>query len=115
VKALFFLNEDIRKYEKIIIYGAGMAGKNTLFKLLQQNVKPWRFAESDPERCGTRFMNIPVAHIDELASERGSAAVIVSGQYAFELGPKLKKRGFTHLFFDYGNEFGLIHLERDEE
>ena len=113
MKDLFFINEDILSYEKIIIYGTGQAGKSVLFKLLQRNVKVECFADSNPEKCGARYMNIPITHIDELTEICKDAAVIVSGRYAFIVAAELKKRGFAHLFFDYGNEVNIIHLARE--
>ena len=112
MKELFFLNEDILNYEKIIIYGAGMAAKGLLLKLLQRNVKVECFADSYPDNCGARYLNIPIIHIDDLADERETAAVIVSGKYAFNVAEELEKRGFQHLFLDYGSEVGSIHLKR---
>ena len=113
MKELFFLNNEILDYEKVIIYGAGAAGENMLFKLLQRNVKVECFADSDPEKCGKLFMNIPITHIDKLTEMRGTAAVIVSGRYAFTVAEELEKRGFEHIFLDYGNEVRVIHLARE--
>ena len=114
MKELFNLNEDIFGYGKIIIYGAGAAGKQMLLKMLQRNVKIECFADSDPEKCGTRHLNIPVVHIDDLAAEREAAAVIVCGVHTFNVAGELEKRGFRHLFYDCANELGIVHLERED-
>jgi NADH/NAD ratio-sensing transcriptional regulator Rex len=113
MKDLFFLNEEILSYEKIIIYGLGVAGKGVLLKLLQRNVRVECFADSDPEKCGTRYLNIPVVHIDDLIDVRETAAVIVCGGHAFNIAVELEKRGFRHLFLDYANEAGILHLEKE--
>ena len=112
MKELFHFNEDIFNYPKVIIFGAGEAGKCVFYKLLQRNVKVECFADSDPEKCGKRFMNIPIVHIDKLTEMRKSAAFIVSGRYAISVADELEKRGFEHLFLDYGNEVRVIHLAR---
>jgi NADH/NAD ratio-sensing transcriptional regulator Rex len=110
---LFNLNEDIRQFDAVIIYGAGAAGQGMLLRLLQENVKVHCFADSDPEKCGTYILNIPVTHIDELADLRETAAMIVLSGYAFPVAKELEKRGWKHLFFDYGNDYGIVHLERE--
>lgn len=110
MQELFFLNERLRGYDAVIIYGAGFSGTGILYKLLQHNVKVYCFADSDPEKCGKRIMNIPVLHIDELGDYR-DAAVIVGGLYAFTVAAELEKRGFCNLFFDYANEVRALHLD----
>jgi NADH/NAD ratio-sensing transcriptional regulator Rex len=113
MEELFNLNEKLRKYERIIIYGAGAAGRGVLLKLLQRNIKVEYFADTDPEICGKKYLNIPIVHIDEL-SESESTAVIVAGAYAFAVAAELEKRGFGNIFYDYGNEVNIVHLEREE-
>ena len=114
MKDLFFINEDILKFEKVIVYGSSNAGRSMLFKLLQHNIRVECFADSDPERCGARLLNIPIVHIDELVPIRQTAAIIVSGIYAFTVAEELEKRGFSNIFMDFGNDQGLVHLERNE-
>jgi len=113
---LFLLNNNIGKYEKIIIYGAGIAGRSLLLELLQRNVKVECFADSNPDRCGERFYNKPVIHIDELLDERERAAVIVSGIYAFEVAAQLERLGFLNIFnyYYFGDGEGAIHLARKD-
>lgn len=114
MKELFCLNNDVLSFDKIIIYGAGMAGSNLLLKLLQHNIKVECFADSDPEKCGKRYLNIPIVHINELTAERERSAMIVSGTYAFTVAAELDKLGFQHIFYDYGNDVNIIHLERED-
>ena len=112
LKDLFCINEHILDYERVIIYGAGVSGKGLLLKLLQHNIKVECFVDSDPAKCGTRYLNIPIVHIDELSGDYGNSAVIVCGMYALLVAEQLEKRGFRHLFLDYGSEFGHIHIKR---
>ena len=114
MKELFYINNDILKFETVIIYGSSNAGRSMLFKLLQYNIKVECFADSDPERCGVRLFNIPIVHIDELIPMRKTAAIIVSGMYALTVAKELEKLGFMNIFMDYGNDQGIIHLERKE-
>jgi redox-sensing transcriptional repressor len=113
MQELFFLNKSINDFDSVIIYGAGNAGQAVLLKLLQRNIKVDCFADSDPEKCGKKFLNVPIYHIDELQDKHGSA-IIVAGTYAFKVAEELKKRGYLHIFFDYGNEVRIIHLERED-
>ena len=113
LKDLFFLNEDIRGFDNVIVYGAGNAGKGVFLRLLQHNVKTLCFADSDPEICGSRYLNIPVVHIDDLAEYRSSAAVVVCGRFALTVAEELEKRGFVHIFMDHGNDSGVVHLDRE--
>jgi NADH/NAD ratio-sensing transcriptional regulator Rex len=85
-----------------------------IFKLLQRDVKVECIADSDSEKCGTKLLNIPVKHIDELTEKRESAAVIVTGWSAPKIAALLEQRGWKHIFFDYGNEIGLIHLNTED-
>ena len=114
MKDLFFINEDIFSFEKVFIYGAGWAGKNMLLKLLQRDIRVECFADYDPEKCGTRLLNIPITHIDELAGMRETAAIIVTGRFAPTVAAQLEKRGWIHIFFDYGNDAEVVHLERED-
>jgi FlaA1/EpsC-like NDP-sugar epimerase len=114
LKDLFFINEEIYGFSSVIIYGAGTAGKNMIFKLLQRDVKVECIADSDPLKCGTKLLNIPVVHIDGLAESRESAAIIVTGRFALDVALQLEMRGWKHIFFDYGNETGIIHLNRED-
>ena len=111
---LFFLNESIRNFVSVIIYGAGNAGQTILLKLLQQNVKVECFADSDPDKCEGKFLNIPIIHIDRL-QDKHELAVIVGGVYAFTVAKELEKRGFRHIFYDYGNDVRIVHLEREDQ
>lgn len=113
MQELFFLNTQLQEYDTVIIYGAGFAGTGILYKLLQHNIKVFCFADSDPERCGKKILNIPVYHIDEL-KEHQNAAMIVGGLYAFTIAAELEKRGFHNLFFDYANELRTLHLDRGD-
>jgi NADH/NAD ratio-sensing transcriptional regulator Rex len=113
MRELFPLNEDIRNFERVVLYGAGMAGKGLFLRLLQHNVKVDCFADSDPKKCGQKYLKVPIIHIDELA-DRTDAAVVVCGVYAFPVAGELKKRGFRHLFYDCANDVGIIHLERED-
>jgi NADH/NAD ratio-sensing transcriptional regulator Rex len=114
MKDLFFINEEITYFDKVIIYGAGWAGKNMLLKLLQRDIKVECIADYDPRKIGTRMLNIPVTHIDELSEHCESAAIVVSGRFALEVAAQLEKRGWEHIFFDYGNDVQVIHLKRED-
>ena len=113
MRQLFEISDEIKKYEKIIIYGAVIAGKGVLLKLLQRNIKVLCFADADTEKCGAKHLNIPIVHIDELSGMIENAAIIVAGAYAFYVAGELKKRGFKNIFLDYGNEANIIHMERE--
>jgi NADH/NAD ratio-sensing transcriptional regulator Rex len=114
MRELFSLNEGIRDFEDVIIYGTGRAGKTVFLKLLQNNVRVCCFTDSDPENCGKKHLNIPIVHIGDLTDKR-NAAVIVCGMYAFQVAKELQKRGFNNLFFDCVHEAGIVHLEREDE
>ena len=113
MQELFPINENIRKYESVIIYGVGKSGKGVLLKLLQYNIKVECFVDASPEKCVSKYLNIPVIHIDDL-SDKKDAAIIVCGIHAFDVARELTNRGFINLFIDYANEIGLVHLERED-
>ncbi len=113
MEPLFYLNEHLRDFEKVIIYGAGAAGKALLMKMLQYNIKVECFADSNPDKCGKKILNIPVRHIKDwdVLEMRETAAVIIGGLYIFEVEPELTKLGFRHIFQDLAGPH-YIHLER---
>jgi hypothetical protein len=110
MQPLFYMNEDIRAFDEVIIYGSGQAGTGMFQKLWQRTVKVLCFAESNPDNCGRLIWNTPVTHISELADKYGSAAFIVGGRYMYDVKKTLMEMGVRHLFFDYANEVGVIHL-----
>lgn len=110
MKPLFQFNDDILSYDEIIIYGCGMAARDIFQKLLQRNVKVLCFADSNPDNCGQRIWNIPVVDIKGLTDKYDRAAFIVGGKYLGEVSRELIKMGVKHLFYDYANEVGVIHL-----
>jgi NADH/NAD ratio-sensing transcriptional regulator Rex len=114
MKELFFINEEIKQYKYVVIYGAGGAGQNLLLKLWQLNIKVDCFADYNPNICGTKLLNIPIVHINNLPQNyKKDAAVIVCGTYAFEVKPELEKMGYSNLFVDYGNDVRVLHIEKD--
>lgn len=113
MEKLFHLNNNILHYDKIIIFGVGMAGHAMLLKLIQHDIKVECFADSDPEKCCKKHLNIPIIHINKLIDECERAAVIVSGRFAFTTAKELLKLGFQHIFYDFGNEVNVIHLEKE--
>jgi hypothetical protein len=115
MKPLFYLNEDIRGFEYVVIYGCGMAGRGIFQKLLQRNVKVMCFADSNPDNCGQLIWNTPVVHIGELADKYATAAFIVGGGYMHDVSKALTEMGVKNLFFDYMNEAGMIHLGGEGE
>ena len=110
MKPLFFLNEDIREYSDVIIYGCGDAGRSIFQKLLQRNVKVLCFADNNPDNCGQLIWNTPVIHIKELEDKYEDAVFIVGGKYMRDLSKSLTEIGIKNLFYDYANEVGVIHL-----
>lgn len=114
LEPLFHLNENLCKANRIIIYGSGVAAKNIFTKMLQRNIKIECFADSNPDNCGKKIMNHPVFQIKNLLDMCEDSAIIVGGLYMSEVALELEKLGFKNIFFDYTNELGFVHLERDE-
>jgi NADH/NAD ratio-sensing transcriptional regulator Rex len=113
MKELFNLNEDIREFKNVIIYGCGEAGQKMLLKLLQRNIKVSCFADTAPGKVGTFYLNVPVTHINDLLVGKADSAVIACGRHMDQIMKELTKLGFKHLFYDYGNDVDLIHVEKE--
>lgn len=113
MRELFTLNAELLDFSRVIIYGTGQAGRGIFLKLLQRNIKVECFADSYPDNCGAVIFGIPVYHIHELKNKTDSA-IIVGGRYAFQVAAELEKMGFEHIFYDFGNEVNVIHLERED-
>ena len=112
MKNLFLLNKDIFQYKKIIIYGAGIAGKTLLMKLLQCNIKVDCFVDTNPSVCGKKYLNIPVFHINDVLDKREDTAIIVGGWYIAEIVPELERLGFQNIFKDPAGP-GYLYLSGD--
>ena len=112
MKELFILNEELKGFSSVIIYGTGNAGRGIFLKLLQRNVKVDCFIDSYPENCGSAIFGVPVHHIREISGKTDSA-IIVGGRYTFPVAAELKKFGYDHIFYDLSSEAEIIHLERD--
>jgi hypothetical protein len=113
MQELFSLNDNLRDFDSVIIYGTGQAARGIFMKLLQRNIKVECYADSYPDNCGVTILGIPVYHIREL-SDKTDSAIIVGGVYAFQVAAELKKMGFANIFYDFANECNIIHLERED-
>jgi NADH/NAD ratio-sensing transcriptional regulator Rex len=113
LEPLFYLNKHLKDFERVIIYGAGAAGKALLMKMLQYNIKVECFADSNPDKAGRKILNIPIRHIKEreVLDMGETAAVVIGGLHIFDVEPELTELGFRHIFQDLAGP-DYIHLER---
>lgn len=93
----------IRDYNTIIIYGAGLLGQKMRELLAEgrRNIKVKYFAVTDINGNPEKLFDVPVRKIDELQEYREHALVIISvGQkYRQDVETILKERQFSHYVF----------------
>jgi prephenate dehydrogenase len=102
LEPLLVLNESIRKFKSIIIYGTGAAAGTILMMLLERNIKVECFTDGKLDNCNKKYFNLPVYYIKDqsLLSKKEEAAVIISGLFTREIAVELDKLGFKHLFYE---------------
>ncbi len=95
------LSEEIKKYNGIIIYGAGIIGRNVLYDLMgnENFARLIGFAVTDKLDGNTECEGIPVKCIEELLRYREEALVLVavSAKYQQEIVDTLRKLRFRNV------------------
>lgn len=105
----FLIEEKMKKYDSIIIYGAGAIGKRTLSMLRAKSrgEKIKSFAVTSKENNLKEIDGIAVKEIDELMEYTEKAAIIVavSAKYREEINALLRDKGFKNIYFTPTLEF----------
>lgn len=97
------LNEEqitkIRKTEKVIVFGAGIAGLDIVNILKERNIKISVVAVSNIDDNPKRFCGIPVDAIDNIVNYIHDAVVIVgvTEKYSQSVREKLKELGYNNI------------------
>ena len=100
LRAADWYKENLRDYNKVIVYGAGKYGKKVLNDLYESELnKIIGIAVSSKEGQPERVFDIKVESIENYLSYRDEAAVVVgvSSQYADEVRYVLQKHGFKNI------------------
>lgn len=96
-EALF---KELRKYRKVLLYGAGKIGQGLAREILLRGGHVDGFLVTKRQSLESACMGIPVYEINEAAAQRASAAVViaVAEGMQFELYQNLKQYEFQNIF-----------------
>lgn len=96
-----YIQNKIRTYENVIIYGAGAVGKSIWRGLVYTSmpVKILCFAVSKKEGNPDLYQEVPIYEINDLLDYRETSLVIIAVSPKYQLAVKdtLGKLGFTHI------------------
>lgn len=93
---VFRLHEEKRSGKKIALFGAGKIGRLVFELLRKDDVSVDFFIDNDPEKAGTRILDIPVYSLDDLKSDR-SYVVVLAAFYYREMLSQLYQAGLLNL------------------
>lgn len=93
------LIHQLKTYEGIIIYGAGVIGKKTLQFLLKQECKNISFAVTKQDDSEVQYMGYPIYSIDQLVDKKDEYVVIlaVSEEKQYDMYQNLQRFGFSQI------------------
>lgn len=120
MQKLFFINQEVRKFQKVYIYAHStpipvalmMAG---ILKLAQYDITVNGIITLDDVSDNRCYLNVPVENINRILLEADSVAVVVFGSLSQEDGKELVEYGFKNIFYDYISELGLLFVTGEED
>ncbi|HHE64585.1 MAG: hypothetical protein DRH43_00180 [Deltaproteobacteria bacterium] len=107
------VSEYLKKLQRVILFGAGSAGRFALNFLRKKNIEVLFFCDNDSKKIGATLNGVPVKSPDILSSYQ-DVVVLISSDYALEIGQQLKSIGIKkYLYFGYCFDFDrwIDHFE----
>lgn len=91
--------EQIKQFERVIIYGAGTVGKETLEILMKNGINVFSFAVSAFDDNPAQIQNVPVKLINDLVDYKDKAIVLlaVTRGYQHYILKKLEELDFDNI------------------
>ena len=74
---------EARKYDNVVIYGAGRVAKPIVHKLEEEQIKINVFAVSNSEINDKEFLGIPVKQIEEINLPKNNTLIIIAVKYVW--------------------------------
>ena len=71
------LKEALRRYDGVVLYGAGSSGIALLLALQRAGIRPLCFADGAPETWGTACMSLEVVPPQELTQRYGGNILVL--------------------------------------
>ncbi len=109
------ISEYLEKLHKVILFGAGSAGRFALNFLRKKNIEVLFFCDNDSNKIGATLDGVPVKS-PEILSNYQDVIVLISSDYALEIGQQLESIGIKkYLYFGYCFDFDRWkdHFEPD--
>jgi len=105
---IYSVNQNLKKFPYVVIYGAGSSGQNLLAQLLCDDVYVHYFCDSDQKKWGEVIMGKKVISPKYLYSLKDEAAVLVSSIYAEEIVTTLTEKGMKNIYVMRKDLYGGI-------
>ncbi len=92
--------EALKKFQEVVIYGAGVVGRKTAYKLLEEKIKLSCFTVTRKDGMNSGCMGLPVVELESLSDKADSCAVViaVTETKQYELYCNLQHYHFKNIF-----------------
>ena len=107
---------EARKYDNVVIYGAGRVAKPIVHKLEEEQIKINVFAVSNSEINDKEFLGIPVKQIEEINLPKNNTLIIIAVKYvwAHEVLKKIQENDYINYLFP-PEEIDYFAREKSDE
>ncbi|KIH75713.1 hypothetical protein GFER_15485 [Geoalkalibacter ferrihydriticus DSM 17813] len=117
-KAKFDMEKLLLKQESVVIFGAGLAGKNALKVLKGKGIKVLFFCDNDKKKLGSYIEGIEIFPPSHLL-EHTEKTILIASDYFGEISRQLQAIGITKFYyfgfcFDYERWHGHFDSRRLE-
>lgn len=94
----FSISRCIENMGRVILFGAGGAGRDALQFLSKKNIEVLFFCDNDPNKFNTLFKGVPVRSPEHLADYQDEI-ILISSDYAVEIGRQLRSLGINRFYY----------------
>lgn len=111
------IENDLKKYEKIVLFGAGNMCRNYM-KCYGEKYPPLFTCDNNPKLWGSRFEGLEVKNPEELRHLPGDWGVIICNMFYREIEAQLRSMGIENIGYfndEYMPSFYFDRLKRDVE
>lgn len=89
---------DLKSYDKIIVYGAGDNGRFIARYLCSHKIQVDVFADADPKKHGKKIDGIRCLSDEEIIGEKGTCLIVTPLNGNEEIIKKFKEKGFERVY-----------------
>ncbi len=112
------ISNFLSSQRQVVLFGAGLAGKNALKVLREKGIQVLFFCDNDPTKHGSNIDGVkifPPSHLKNSTQE----TILISSDYYGEISGQLKKIGITNFYyfgfcFDYDRWYDHFNFQKLE-